>query len=101
MNNSFFKSILKCLCSSWCLIFIDFLFYYILLLKEIAIPDDPKLPQVDRHPKVIRKPDYARKRKLDFRGPELTVNYLLFKNCGIQATSGGMLKFEHFEVMFS
>ena len=68
------------------------------IFKDVEIPDEPYLPTVDRHPKITRRVPFAKKRRIDYRGPEPTVNYLLLKKCGIQATSGGRIKFEHFEV---
>jgi len=67
------------------------------LKRDVEIPDDPYLPTVDRHPKITRRVPFAKKRRIDYRGPEPTVNYLLLRKCGIQATSGGRIKFEHFE----
>merc|ERR1719414_483594 len=65
--------------------------------SKVQIPEDPKLPQLDQNPKVTKRINFSRKRRIDFRGPEPTVNYLLLRKCGIQATSGGRLKFEHIE----
>ncbi|MEN2497895.1 MAG: mitochondrial ribosomal large subunit component [Marteilia pararefringens] len=66
-------------------------------IKFVPIPRDNKLPMLERHPRVYKKPEASRKRTIDYRGPEMTVNYLLFKKCGIQATSGGKLTFEQTE----
>ncbi|CAH8452826.1 unnamed protein product [Heterobilharzia americana] len=71
-------------------------------LGELEFPADKRrLPPVNRQPVLppASKPVKYTRQKNDYRGPEVLLNKLIYRQYGIQAMEGGDLEFGHFEMM--
>ncbi|XP_060528106.1 large ribosomal subunit protein uL16m [Cylas formicarius] len=68
---------------------------------HVEFPERPRLKYLDRVPVIPAnvRPPKMQKRLRYMRGPEDVHNFLMHKQFGIIALSGGRLKYNHFEVI--